>query len=58
MTSTREQSGPPLWRSRFWWRLAILLAMSGLVQCGLPLLLESGHSKKADLQNPADFQRF
>jgi hypothetical protein len=35
--------------------LLVLLATSALVQCELPLLLKSGHSKKADLQNPADF---
>jgi hypothetical protein len=31
---------------------------SSPVQCGLPLLIKSGNSKKADLRNPADFQRF
>jgi len=38
--------------------LLVLLVISALGQCGLPLLLESGHSTKTDLRIPADFQRF
>jgi hypothetical protein len=38
--------------------LPVFLVISSLGQCRLPLLLESGHSTKTDLRNPADFQRF
>jgi hypothetical protein len=34
------------------------LVISSQGQCRLPLLLESGHSTKSDLRNPADSLRF
>ena len=38
--------------------MVMVTMISSQGQCELPLLLESGHSTKSDLRNPADFQRF
>ena len=42
------------------WRrivLLVLIVISGLGQCRLPLLHESGNSKRTDWRNSAEFQR-
>jgi hypothetical protein len=56
LTTTIQEPAvaPRKWRHSV---LLVLMVISSLGQCQLPLLLESGNCERGDLRNSAEFQR-